>query len=296
MELQQLQYFQTVARLEHMTQAAEALNITQPALSRTISRLEAEVGVPLFDRKGRQIQLNAFGQIFLRHLERSFQELEQAQKRINDLAGLENRSVLIGTTNVNIFPSLVASFIEQYPNARIRQFLRTDQEMGQLLEAGEIDLCISASPIVGQGIEWTPFFQDELLLLVPLEERFMHRKEIALIEVAHEKFIGGGTSNEASNWLEELCRAAGFAPDVFFEGSDSVVVAEMVSRGLGISFIPKYLWTRFSEVLQKALHVLQITDPDCTITTGVSRMKDRYLPATAQAFYDFILRKDWEPQ
>ena len=60
MELLQLKYFQTVARLEHMTKAAEELHIAQPSLSKTIARLEKDLGVPLFDRQGRQITLNSF--------------------------------------------------------------------------------------------------------------------------------------------------------------------------------------------------------------------------------------------
>ncbi len=72
MELLQLKYFQTVARLEHMTKAAEELHIAQPSLSKTIARLEKDLGVPLFDRQGRQITLNSFGKVFLKRVERIF--------------------------------------------------------------------------------------------------------------------------------------------------------------------------------------------------------------------------------
>lgn len=64
MELLQLQYFRTVARMEHMTKAAKELRIAQPALSKTIARLEEDLGVPLFDRQNRQIKLNEFGRAF----------------------------------------------------------------------------------------------------------------------------------------------------------------------------------------------------------------------------------------
>ncbi|SCW52900.1 DNA-binding transcriptional regulator, LysR family [Paenibacillus tianmuensis] len=296
MELQQLRYFQTVARLEHMTQAAEELNITQPALSRTISRLEEDIGVPLFERKGRHIRLNRYGEIFLAHLERSFLELDQAKKKINDMAQLGNRSVSIATTNVSIFPSLVSSFLRQYPDIRIRQYLRSDINMYQLLEQGEIDMCISSEPIEGPDIQWDPLFSEELLLLVPREERFVHRQEIRLIEVASERFISGNTSYDTSNWLEKLCRQAGFAPKISFEGNDSVVIGEMVSLGLGISFIPKPLWEKFSEILKDRLHVLKITEPHCTMTTGISRITNRYMPTAADTFYSFAIHRTWDQE
>ncbi|MFB6363439.1 LysR family transcriptional regulator [Paenibacillus elgii] len=296
MELQQLRYFQTVARLEHMTQAAEELNITQPALSRTISRLEEDIGVPLFERKGRHIRLNPYGEIFLAHLERSFLELDQAKKKINDMAQLENRSVSIATTNVSIFPSLVSSFLRQYPDIRIRQYLRSDINMYQLLEQGEIDMCISSEPIEGPDIQWDPLFSEELLLLVPREERFVHRQEIRLMEVASEKFISSNTSYDSSNWLEKLCRQAGFAPKISFEGNDSVAIGEMVSLGLGISFIPEHLWEKFSEILKDRLHVLKITEPHCTMTTGISKIINRYMPTAADTFYSFAIHRTWDQE
>ncbi|NEN81329.1 LysR family transcriptional regulator [Paenibacillus elgii] len=294
MELQQLRYFQTVARLEHMTQAAEELNITQPALSRTISRLEEDIGVPLFERKGRHIRLNRYGEIFLAHLERSFLELDQAKKKINDMAQIEHLSVSIATTNVSLFPSLVSAFLRQYPDIRIRQYLRSDINMYQLLEKGEIDMCISSEPIEGPDVQWDPLFSEELLLLVPREERFVHRQEIQLTEVADERFISSNTSYDSSNWLEKLCQQAGFAPKISFEGNDSVVIGEMVSLGLGISFIPKPLWEKFSELLKDRLHVLTLTEPHCTMTTGISRIMGRYLPAAAQTFYSFAIQRAWD--
>ncbi|MCP3774023.1 LysR family transcriptional regulator [Paenibacillus sp. MZ04-78.2] len=296
MELQQLRYFQTVARLEHMTQAAEELNITQPALSRTISRLEEDIGVPLFERKGRHIRLNRYGEIFLAHLERSFLELDQAKKKINDMAQLENLSVSIATTNVSIFPSLVSSFLRQYPDIRIRQYLRSDINMYQLLEQGEIDMCISSEPIEGPDIQWDPLFSEELLLLVPREERFVHRQEIRLIEVAGERFISSNTRYDSSDWLEKLCRQAGFAPKISFEGNDSVAIGEMVSLGLGISFIPEHLWEKFSEILKDRLHVLKITEPHCTMTTGISRITNRYMPTAADTFYSFAIHRTWDQE
>ncbi len=80
MELLHLRYFRVVARLEHITKAAEELCIAQPSLSKTIRHLEQEVGVPLFDRPGRSIRLNQFGKAFLEHIETLFHELEEGQR------------------------------------------------------------------------------------------------------------------------------------------------------------------------------------------------------------------------
>jgi DNA-binding transcriptional LysR family regulator len=98
MDLLQLHYFQTVARLEHVTRAAEELRVAQPALSKTIARLEAELGVPLFDRRGRRVALNAGGRAFLRHVHRVFREVEDGRQELADLAGLARGTVTVAAT------------------------------------------------------------------------------------------------------------------------------------------------------------------------------------------------------
>jgi DNA-binding transcriptional LysR family regulator len=90
MDLLQLKYFQTVARSEHMTRAAEELHISQPSLSKVISNLEEDLGVPLFERIGRQIKLSHFGKAFLSRVERIFLELEDGKRELSDM--LENES------------------------------------------------------------------------------------------------------------------------------------------------------------------------------------------------------------
>ena len=84
MEIQQLQYFKTVAQLQHMTRAAEKLSISQPALSKSISNIEKELGIPLFDRQGRSIFLNRYGQLFLESVEVILTEYEKVMKKFGE--------------------------------------------------------------------------------------------------------------------------------------------------------------------------------------------------------------------
>lgn len=98
MEILQPQYFQTVARLEHMTKAAEQLQIAQPSLSKTISRLEEDLGVALFDREHRKIRLNAAGRIFLNRVERAFAELNEGRREIVELADQDQKNITLAVT------------------------------------------------------------------------------------------------------------------------------------------------------------------------------------------------------
>ncbi|AVF28115.1 HTH-type transcriptional regulator GltC [Paenibacillus larvae subsp. larvae] len=122
MELLQLKYFQKVAKIQHMTKAAQELHIAQSSLSRTISRLEEDLGVSLFERKGRQIHLNMFGQRFLNRVERIFTELEEGTEEIAELQGIENKRVVVGATITRLLPDLFKEFLTVHPDVKFQLF------------------------------------------------------------------------------------------------------------------------------------------------------------------------------
>ena len=107
MDLLQLRYFLVVARREHISKAAEELYIAQPSLSRTIRRLEKEIGVPLFDRRGKSIRLNQFGQAFLEYVEQQFRLLEEGQHKVREMAGLEQGDISLAAASLLWLPDLV---------------------------------------------------------------------------------------------------------------------------------------------------------------------------------------------
>ena len=106
MELLHLKYFQTIARLESVTQAAEELHISQPALSKILARLEHELGRSLFDRRNRQLHLNAAGQVFLRHVQRVFRELQEAEQALGGLSEMDDSSVVAASSSSRLLPHL----------------------------------------------------------------------------------------------------------------------------------------------------------------------------------------------
>ncbi|GJM70035.1 hypothetical protein HMSSN036_22510 [Paenibacillus macerans] len=143
MELLQLQYFRTVARLEHMTKAAEEIRIAQPALSQTIARLEADLGVPLFDRNGRHIKLNGYGKAFLKKIEPALALIEEGRAEVADLAGLEGGRVFLSTTTHKCFTDVIGSFIFRHPKARLQITQVSTLDKIKQLRSGDIDF---ASP------------------------------------------------------------------------------------------------------------------------------------------------------
>jgi DNA-binding transcriptional LysR family regulator len=286
LELLQLRYFQTVARLQHMTKAAEELHIGQPSLSKTIARLEEDLGVPLFDRQGRQIRLNQFGKVFLHRVERAFMELETGKHEINDLTGLDRGVISLAVSISSVLPGLLGSFLTRYPDIRFQQFLGTTHSMKHQLEQGEVDFCISSTPLESPDIEWKPLFTEEIFLIVSKEHPLASREEIHLREVEHEPFISMNSRYGLRDLTDDFCRQAGFTPHIAFEGDDQTVLGELVKEGLGVSFTPALT---LGSVRSNKIKRLRIVEPKCQRTIGLAHSKSRYLSKAAQQFYSYTI-------
>ena len=115
MELTQLRYFQTAAYYQHISRAAEELNISQPALSTMISRLEKELGVPLFDHNGRSIILNQNGQRFLQRVNHILMEVENSKRELQDIADEGDNSISLAVSSSQFLQGMHA-FMSQHPN------------------------------------------------------------------------------------------------------------------------------------------------------------------------------------
>lgn len=291
MELQQLKYFQAVARLEHMTRAAEELHITQPSLSITIARLEEDLGVPLFDRHGKQIKLNKFGKAFLRRVERVFAELKEGRMEVKDLAGLEQGTVSLASNNLGLLVDLLNSFQLEYPNVKFQLSQDTMPMMQQQLESGEVDFCISSPPLQGRGISMASLMVEEIILVVPKGHRLAERESIDLHEAANEPFINLKAGYGIRNITDQLCKEAGFTPRNAYELNDPLLIANLVKSGLGIAFMPINAWKGSISAVTIGLH---IKEPSTQRFIGLTWLEERYLSVASRCFRQFVI--DYFPQ
>lgn len=285
MELLQLKYFETVARYEHITRAAEALCISQPSLSKVIARLEAELGVPLFDRQGRNIRLNSFGKAFLKRVERVLMELEDGKKELADMSGLEQGKLSLAWTSISLLPRILEGFLGQYPHVSIRQMVASTSELKHQLESGLIDLCISSPPVEGVGILCEPLFIDEFYLAVPKNHRWINRESIDLSEAAEEHFVSTKQGYGFRDITDQFCRQAGFVPNIVFEGDVAVSLVGLVNAGLGVSFVPSPFMRDYPSKLPK---LLRIDNPVCRRTISLAYLEGHYLSKAARQFRQYI--------
>ena len=286
MELLQLQYFQTVARLEHMTRAAEELQIAQPSLSKTIARLEEDLGVSLFDRKNRQLKLNHYGRLFLERVNRVFLELNEGKREIEDELERGQTQITLAVSIPKVLPELLSSFLKKFPDIKFQQVLESTSSMKSLLEKAEIDFCISSVEIVGSDIVWEPLMTEQIYLVVPPEHHLAKREKIYLNEVKDEPFISMNTGFGFRNLTDEFCHEAGFVPNIAFEGDEPGVIGDLVRQGLGVAFIPEISWLGNSKPFPNKLEIIE---PHCQRTIGLGWSKRRYLSNPGQHFRQYVL-------
>lgn len=286
MDILQLKYFQTVAKYQHMTQAADELRIAQPSLSKTISKLEEELGVPLFDRQGRNIKLNSFGKAFLKRVNRIFVEINEGKKELRDMAGLEQGKINLASISLAAFPNMLEGFLQKYPDVTFRQVLAYTHEMKRKLEDGSIDLCISSVFIEGPNIVNIPLLTEEIFLAVSNNHRLAHRESIDLIEVKDEHFISMKKGYGFRDITDQYCRRAGFTPSVMFESDGISSLVSLVNSGFGVTFLASPdKRTYFFEVPK----LLKVKNPTPMRTIYISYIEGRYLSKAAREFCQYTI-------
>ncbi|MET9862616.1 LysR substrate-binding domain-containing protein [Streptomyces smyrnaeus] len=238
MDLQQLRYFQTVARYEHISRAAQELRVAQPSLSRTVARLEAEIGTPLFDRRGRRIRLNPYGTLFLRHVERALSELDDGRRAVREAQGLGLGRVCLASETLLTVTPLLGGFRLAYPRADIRLFQANAEEMTRLLRAGEVDFCLASQPLPVAERESVELAREEVLLAVPPGHWLDGQESVTIREIAEEPFVTTRRGHWQRTLLEQLFASEGLTPQLSCEGNEPGATQDMISVGLGIGLIP----------------------------------------------------------
>jgi DNA-binding transcriptional LysR family regulator len=281
----QLDYFHTAARLQHVSRAAQQLGISQPALSRALAKLEADLSLPLFDRVGRSIRLTRYGEIFQRRVGRALREIEEGCAELNELAIPGRGTVGLGflrTLGISFVPHLVREFCASFPDVRFSFVQNNDIVLEESLVRGDIDLILNSTPLPAARFDWDLIAHQELVLIVPRSHRLARRRSVAMRELANEPFVCFKAGHAFRLQIEELCNAAGFLPKVRFEADDSSSMPGFVASGFGIAIVPAEC-AESDEVV-----TVRVTTPAPRRAIGIARIKDRHHSASARALHDFV--------
>ena len=298
MELNQLEYFLETARRQHITQAAEVLNITQPALSKTIARLEEDLGVKLFDREGKSIRLNEYGRLALQYTEKILYTIGDMRAELEEMSQGRAGSLRIGSSfpagEPNWLLEQVRSFALSRPDIGFHLQQYSAAQLLTALENREVDLVISSTPMRDLGIRWVELFVEPMGVILSAHHALASREELSLVDLRQERFYCNNANSDVQELTYHFCAMAGFKPNVHFECEFPSFIGRAISLGYGISIISRRgyensLRKPLREPWEEDIVFRSLKEPYCQRVCGVAILEDRPLSRAAQEFYRHLL-------
>lgn len=289
MELRQLRYVAAVARERHFTRAAEGLHVAQSALSQQVRRLEAELGVQLFERTSRRVELTSAGEIVAQRAGRVLAEVDALQADVAHLGGAIRGSVSVA----GMLPfgrvdwaGVLGDFQDRHPEVGISLREGTAAEAVALLRSDEADVAFAFQPSSGfpRGVDGVELAGEEMAVITAPDHPLAQQRAVRLRRLAGEPFIGfyrGAAMREA---VEEAFAAEGVEPAIRFESNQLDTVRALASRGLGVSILPR----SFIESEGPPVAVLSVAPRRLERPIVFLWRAGRVLPPPAEAFARFV--------
>lgn len=287
--LRQLQVFEAAARLGGYTRAAEALHMTQPAVSMQIRQLEEQAGMPLFDQIGKKVHLTDAGRALYRHAQAILEKVTEAQLELEEMRGVRRGQldITIASTANYFAPGLIAAFCQRHPEVKVTLDVSNREHILALLADSEKDLAIMGRPPEESSLIAHPILENPLVVIAAPTHPLAGERRLSLARVAGEPFItrepGSGTRMAAERHFAEH----GLAFEAAMEMSSNEAIKQAVQAGLGLGVVS--IHTLEMELVLKRLTVLDVTGfPLQRYWYAVHRQGKRF-SAVAQAFLDFVM-------
>ncbi|MCM3267386.1 LysR family transcriptional regulator [Paenibacillus elgii] len=291
MELRQLQYALQIAIDKNFSRAAEKLHIAQPSLSQQLSKLEKEIGVLLFQRTTNSVEVTYAGTRFVEKAQKILDMVEQLKQEMEDISQMRKGKLVVGSlpiTGAHVLPLVLPVFQEHYPEIDIVLVEETTSNLEQLTASGQADISLLSLPLIDDSLDYEPIIEEEIVLAVPPQHPLAARltevtnRTVDIAELQEEPFIALKRGQGFRQIAIELCKDAGFTPNIVFESSNIETVQSLVAAGMGIAFIPRMLLRGWNEL---APAYLQLSNRP-TRTLVIAHRKGRYLSKAVVAFME----------
>ncbi len=246
MELRHLRYFLAVAKELHFGRAAQGLQMAQPPLSQQIKQLETELGVMLFARTKRKVELTAAGQVLQQEALQLFKQLEQGVKKTQQAARGEVGKLeiaFVSSAMYSLLPDYLKQFRAQYPQVDIVLHELSTQEQLQGLMDNRLDIGFMRPP-VDQGILQTrSVLQEALVAALPSGHRLAPQQQLTIGDLQGESFVlfPRAMAPRLHDQIITLCDQGGFSPTVVQQAAQMQTILSLVAADMGVTVIPKSL-------------------------------------------------------
>ncbi|MFC2082510.1 LysR family transcriptional regulator [Candidatus Bipolaricaulota bacterium] len=243
MEFRHLRYFLAVAEELHFSRAAARLAIKQPPLSRQIKNLESKLGVTLFNRTNRRVELTPAGRYLKEAASTVLLQSDQIKntiRLIQEGTGGFVRIGYVGSAMHSVLPALLRDLRERYPDIHPELFELDNGSQVRAIKSGELDIGFVRTPISAEGLVTRTLLEETFSLVLASSHRLAHSPEIDLQLLADEPFIGfcRDCAPGMADQILQICNAAGFSPLAVHSTTQINALLRLVEIGLGYSIVP----------------------------------------------------------
>jgi len=289
-----LRLFLAVAEYGGVTRAAEAVFVSQPAVSKAVQELERQVGVPLLEHIGRRVALTEAGEILAGYARRIFNLSEEGKRAMDELRGLERGQLAIGastTIGIYLLPAVMGAFHARYPAISLSLTIENAQQVLTRLRAGTLDLAFVEGSVRGEDVRIEPYRRDDLTLVTAPTHPFARAGVARLEELATVPFLMRERGSGTREVVEDALLEHGVAPNVAMEIGHTEAIKQAVAADLGVSILSTL--TMRPEVAGGLLAAVPIAG--VTISRMLLHVQRRdYRPSSAaRAFLEMLKGVDW---
>lgn len=239
-----MKYFRELARSGHLSKTAEKLHVAQPSLSQMLKRLEAEIGMPLFDRVGKRIVLNDSGKIFLKYVDQIFRALENASLELKAEQKQKQETVALYICSASMcLPEIVRRIQNTGPDIRLQilQNMVSEKAMYPSL------YLTSSSECKNTSLFSEILLKENLKVALPKNHPLAKRETLTWEELKEEPFLSLAPESNLSVIVRHFCETKGLKLNITTYVDTPAVLRELLRMNLGVAFIPEYTWQGFAE-------------------------------------------------
>jgi DNA-binding transcriptional LysR family regulator len=294
MTLRQVRAFVVVARFSSFTRAADLLHLTQPALTVQIRQLEQALGVKLFDRSTRAVELTRTGRELLPVLERLLGEFDAVVVSTREMAALRYgtvRMAALPSVAATVLPPLIARFKQRHPHIRITVRDSVGERINAMVREEIVDFGIGSDVEPDAELETIPLFEDEMRAVVPASHPLGKQTEVMLDRLIDEPLILMDTQSSVRSLVDRAFADRGHLAVPAYEVTYMSTAIGLVRAGLGIAILPS---TAIELRLETELPSLSIQEPILHRSITLVLKVGRSLPPAAEALRDMLIQKGVE--
>ena len=290
MEMHEVRYFLAACETLNFHRAADRCHVTQPALTRAIQKLEAELGSQLFFRKKGPVQLTEFGRMMRPHLQEVLVRTNQARSMARRFLKLEGAPLTLGvmcTIGPVLFVGFLNAFREKHPGIEVTVVEGVPARLSELLLSGSLDVALMAQPdAFDERLKVVPVYKERFGLAFPAGHRFEQCNTLHVTDVRDETYLSR-INCEYRDYLIELCGEYGVGFQRGFRSEREDWIMTMVAAGMGICFLPEY------SAIHPGIRHRLVANPDVVRTVSVVSVAARPLPPAAMSLIEDSRAYEW---